>query len=180
MQLAVFALFALLSLVSAVVVVAHKNAVYSTMSLVVVLVSSAALFVLLGAPFIATLQVLVYAGAIVVLFLFVIMLLNLGRENATGEAEAPRGSGQKWGTILGAGVFAGTLLALIWRTYGSDSLEPLQEEAVATKPLATLLFSNYILAFEVIGLLLLVAVVAASVVARRVGSAGEAEAEKEG
>ena len=151
MEIAVFSLFSLLALVSALVVVTHKNAVYSTMSLVVTLVSLAALFVLLGAPFIATLQVLVYAGAIMVLFLFVIMLLNVARnENEAGEARP----GQKWGTILGGGVFAGTLLAILWKTYS----------------LAQLLFTRYLLAFEIVGLLLLVAVVAASVVARRLSA----------
>jgi len=76
MELAVFAIFAFLALASAIVVVAHRNPVYSTMSLVVTLVSTAVLFVLLGSPFLAALQVLLYTGAILVLFLFVIMLLD--------------------------------------------------------------------------------------------------------
>jgi NADH-quinone oxidoreductase subunit J len=181
MELAVFGLFAFLAVASALVVVSHKNPIYSTLGLVVTLVSSAALFVLLGAPFIATLQVLVYAGAIVVLFLFVIMLLAIGREQP-GDAEGELGlqlpqqqNGQRWGTILGAGVFAGTLLAILWRTYGGEQLEPLTEAFVDTKVLATLLFERYLLAFELIGLLLLVAVVAASVIARRLRPDGDAE-----
>ncbi|MGH7858980.1 MAG: NADH-quinone oxidoreductase subunit J, partial [Candidatus Binatia bacterium] len=81
MELAAFAVFALLALGSALVVVFHRNPVYSTMALVVTLLATAALFVMLGSPFLAALQVLLYTGAILVLFLFVIMLLNLtGRE----------------------------------------------------------------------------------------------------
>jgi len=77
MEIAVFALFAFLAVISAIVVVSHRNPVYAVMSLVITLISLAVLFVLLGAPFIAAIQVLVYAGAILVLFLFVIMLLNV-------------------------------------------------------------------------------------------------------
>jgi NADH-quinone oxidoreductase subunit J len=77
MELAIFAIFVLLGLGSALAVVLHPDPVKSTLSLVVTLFSTGVLFVLLGAPFIGTLQVLVYTGAIVVLFLFVVMLLNL-------------------------------------------------------------------------------------------------------
>lgn len=165
MELAVFLLFAVLALVSAVVVVMHRNPVYSTMSLVVTLFSLAVLFVLLGAPFIATLQVLVYTGAILVLFLFVIMLLNVGRE----EADADGGhTGQLWGAWLGAAVFAGAVGASLWRNYGRLELSQLTRERVALTPLARELFDRYLLAFEIVGLLLLVAVIAATVLARKV------------
>src|SRR6185295_4036771 len=98
METAIFLLFALLALGSALVVVAHKNPVYSTMALVVTLFSVAVLFVLLGSPFIGVLQVLVYTGAIVVLFLFVIMLLNIGREESQIAGHKP----QLIASILGA------------------------------------------------------------------------------
>lgn len=166
METLIFFLFAALALGSAIVVVVHKNPVYSTMSLVLTLFSLAVLFVLLGAPFLAALQILVYAGAIVVLFLFVIMLLNIQRE------EMPQASagGQRWAAILGAAVFAGFLLLLIWRA-GSPSVAPLTEEMVDMKTLARELFSTYLLPFEIIGVLLLVAVIGATVVARRMGTA---------
>ncbi len=164
MELAVFLLFALLALASALVVVTHKNPVYSTMSLVVTLFSIAVLFVLLGAPFIATLQVLIYTGAILVLFLFVIMLLNVGRDDS--EAGSARNA-QKWGAIIGAGVFAGTVGATLWRTYEDRELQPLTPDLVALKPFAAALFDRYLLAFEMIGVLLLVAVIAATVLARK-------------
>jgi NADH-quinone oxidoreductase subunit J len=174
MELGVFLLFALLALASAGVVVTHRNPVYSTMSLVVTLVSLAVLFVMLGAPFVATLQVLVYTGAILVLFLFVIMLLNVGRQ----ERDPDDGQrGQRWGAILGGGIFAGTIGATLWKTYRGVTVLPLSEETVALKPLAQALFDRYLLAFEAVGLLLLVAVVAATAVARRL-PLGEAVAER--
>ncbi len=164
MEYAVFFLFAFLALASALVVITHKNPVYSTLSLVVTLFSLAVLFVLLGAPFIATLQVLIYTGAILVLFLFVIMLLNVGRDDS--ETGSPRNA-QKWGAIIGAGVFAGTVGATLWRTYEARDLQPLTPDKVALKPFAAALFDRYLLGFEVIGLLLLVAVIAATVLARK-------------
>jgi NADH-quinone oxidoreductase subunit J len=164
MELAVFILFAFLALASALVVITHKNPVYSTLSLVVTLFSLAVLFVLLGAPFIATLQVLVYTGAILVLFLFVIMLLNVGRDEADPGSQR---NFQKWGAVVGAGIFAGTVGATLWRTYEIRKLQPLTTDQVALKPLAAELFDRYLLGFEVIGLLLLVAVIAATVLARK-------------
>jgi NADH-quinone oxidoreductase subunit J len=162
MELTVFLLFAALALVSALVVVVHRNPVYSTMSLVVTLVSLAALFVLLGAPFIAALQVLIYTGAIVVLFLFVIMLLNVQAE------EMPQGgqAAQRWASILAAAVFAG-FLVMLFRQAGGAEPGPLTPDLVSLRNLARELFSAYLLPFEIVGLLLLVAVVGATIVARR-------------
>jgi NADH-quinone oxidoreductase subunit J len=166
METLIFFLFAALAVGSAVVVVVHKNPVYSTMSLVLTLFSAAVLFVLLGAPFLAALQILVYAGAIVVLFLFVIMLLNIQREEMVQTGQ----SAQRWVAILGALVFAGLLVLLFWRA-GNPSVAPLTEEMVDMKSLARELFSAYLLPFEIIGLLLLVAVIGATVVARRMDTA---------
>lgn len=162
MELLVFLIFAFLALASALVVVAHKNPVYSTMALVVTLFSVAVLFVLLGAPFIGVLQVLVYTGAIVVLFLFVIMLLNIGREDSQIAGHKP----QLIVSILGAILFAGLLiLALLTMQVGSQ--QALSPELVSLKGLASVLFNDFLLPFEIIGLLLLVAVIGATVAARR-------------
>lgn len=166
MELAIFLLFAALALGSAVVVVTHRNPVYSTMSLVVTLVSLAALFVLLGAPFIAALQVLIYTGAILVLFLFVLMLLNVGREEI-----GPGRWGQKVAAGVGGLIFGGMVLVLVWRSYGRLALGPLSPELVSLDALAADLFGDYLLTFELVGLLLLVAVIAATVVARKAPAA---------
>jgi NADH-quinone oxidoreductase subunit J len=168
MEILIFAIFAALAVVSAIVVVAHRSPVYSTMSLVVTLFSVAVLFVLLGAPFLAALQILIYAGAIVVLFLFVIMLLNLQKsENRTFT------SPQLWMAMLGAVVFAGMLVLLVSQT-GERPLGPLTAEQVSLENLATALFSRYLLPFEIVGLLLLAAVIGATVAARKPPEGDEA------
>lgn len=161
MELAVFAIFALAALLSAVVVVVHRNPVYATMSLVVTLVSTAVLFVLLGSPFLAALQVLLYTGAILVLFLFVIMLLNVGKDRPSG------GGAQKWAAVVLAMLLAGSLIRLFWDAYSGRLAAELTPEFISLRGISELLFSTYLLPFEIIGLLLLVAVVAASWVARR-------------
>jgi NADH-quinone oxidoreductase subunit J len=161
MEVAVFGIFALLAVAFAIVVVAHPHPVKSTMSMVVVLFCLAVLFVLLGAPFLAALQVLVYTGAILVLFLFVVMLLNVGRSRPTGERPA-----QRWVALIAAAFFAGFLGMLLWRTHAPDTLEPLQPDFLSIHRLAWELFSTWLLPFELVGLLLLVAVVAAYVLAR--------------
>ena len=172
MELAIFAIFALLAVGSAIVVVAHRNPVYSTMSLVVTLFSVAVLFVLLGAPFLGALQILIYAGAIVVLFLFVIMLLNIQREEAAGAGGQ---TAQRWAALLGAAVFCGMVGVLVWRSRQGASLAPLSEQYVSLRALAQELFTRYLLPFEIVGLLLLVAVIAATVLARRPGAEEIAE-----
>ncbi|MEO8198614.1 MAG: NADH-quinone oxidoreductase subunit J [Thermoanaerobaculia bacterium] len=172
MLLTVFALLACLAIVSAIVVVLHRNPVFSTMSLVVTLVATAGLFILLGSPFLAALQILLYTGAILVLFLFVIMLLNVQRERATTTRIG--------GMLIGAGicalVFAGALVRLFWSAYSETELKPLTPDSVSLTAVARDLFGTYLLPFEMIGLLLLVAVVAASWVAQKAGTGDLADA----
>ncbi|MEO7794363.1 MAG: NADH-quinone oxidoreductase subunit J [Thermoanaerobaculia bacterium] len=168
MLLTVFALLAFAAVASAIVVVLHRNPVTSTMSLVVTLVSTAGLFIMLGSPFLAALQILLYTGAILVLFLFVIMLLNVQRERTTVTHAG--------GMVIAAGicavVFAGALVRLLWAAHSETVLEPLQPGSVSLVVVARDLFGKYILPFEMIGLLLLVAVVAASWVAQKAEPAG--------
>lgn len=174
METAVFLLFAALAVASSLVVVVHRNPVYSTMSLVVTLFSVAVLFVLLGAPFIAALQILIYTGAILVLFLFVLMLLNITREEASGIS---RQKVQLGGALLGAAVFGGMLALLFWNA-GRIDPGPLTEELVSMKGLAREMFSGYLLPFEIVGLLLLVAVIGATVVARKPPQTGPLPSEE--
>src|SRR3954466_118050 len=109
METLIFLIFAALAVASSLVVVMHRSPVYATMSLVLTLFSVAVLFVLLGAPFLGALQILVYAGAIVVLFLFVIMLLNLQK------SEDRRPTVQLGVAILGALIFVGMVGLVFWR-----------------------------------------------------------------
>jgi NADH:ubiquinone oxidoreductase subunit 6 (subunit J) len=143
MEIAIFLLFAATALVSAVVVIAHRNPVYATMSLVVTLVATAGLFLMLGSPFLAALQVLLYTGAILVLFLFVIMLLNVQRERARRRPGAVLGRG---GLVL-VGMLAAHWPRTRHRRRGSARAR------VASWPWQAL--RQYLLPFEIIGLLLL-------------------------
>lgn len=163
MELAIFLIFGALAVVSALVVVIHRDPVKSTLSLVVALFATAVLFLLLGAPFIGVLQVLVYTGAIVVLFLFVVMLLNLQRE-ARSEAG---GRLQRLFAILAAAAFAAMAGITVWRWTSGAAVGALDEGFVSLNALAAELFDRFLLPFEIIGLLLLVAVVAAYVLAKR-------------
>jgi NADH-quinone oxidoreductase subunit J len=124
-------------------------------------------YVLLSAPLIAAIQVIVYAGAILVLFLFVLMLLNV-------PAEVRQTPGRPIHQTLSAGAivaFAATLLA-VFRSYGASSAPPgpTAADPADLTPLAKLLFSDHILSFEALSILLLAALVGAFALARREGS----------
>ncbi|HEV8381679.1 MAG TPA: NADH-quinone oxidoreductase subunit J [Gemmatimonadales bacterium] len=156
-------------MLSALLCITRKNPVASALWLVVTLFALAALFVLLDAQFIAVLQVLVYAGAIMVLFLFVIMLLNLGRPAPT-DIKGPAG-------LLAAAVLAGGLLlqlqvlsratlpASIQLPAGTVSALQQQQGMVAA--VANPLFNTYLVPFEIASVLLLAAIVGAVVLAKR-------------
>lgn len=162
----VFYTFAGLAVASSGLMVTRKNPVYSAMYLVVTLFAIAAIFVLLNAHFVAALQVIVYAGAILVLFLFVIMLLNLGHEF---EADI---RGRFW-WVFGGGLalvlFAEffVLVRVIPERSGEDIVTPLVEAQGAVAAVAEPLFREYTVALEVTGILLLVAMVGAVVISKR-------------
>jgi len=159
-----FYVFAFLTLACGVLVVANpfsRNPVTSAMFLVLTIISMAGLFVLLHAFFLAAVQVLVYAGAVMVLFLFVIMLLDLKEE----ERRKVKKLGLVAGLIsIGAivGIFVKSLLATL---PGQNLPAPTAEGA--TIPLGKLLFTNYLLPFEIVSLLLLVAMVGVILLSKR-------------
>jgi NADH-quinone oxidoreductase subunit J len=165
-----FYLFGIIAIVSAVAFVTRKSPVAAALWLVNTMFSLAAMYVLLDAHFIGVIQVLVYAGAIMVVFLFVIMLLNLGHVSQMGDA---RGMGWK----LAAGLVGLALLAQMFALTKARVPEALAlpenslaNEVAATgaiAPIAGPLFNQYLLAFEVTSVLLLAAVVGAVVLGRR-------------
>jgi len=166
---AIFWWFGSLAMVSAALCITRRNPVFSGLWLIVTLFSIAALFVILDAQFIAVLQVLVYAGAIMVLFLFVIMLLNLGRQSST-DMRGPTGAG------FAAGLGALLLFQLrILRhaappeavTLPAGSVARLAQEQGLVASIARPLFDTYLLPFEVTSILLLAALVGAVVLAMR-------------
>jgi NADH-quinone oxidoreductase subunit J len=161
-----FYLFAFLMLLCGVMVLISRNPVTSAMFLVLTIASLAGLFVLLHAFFLAAVQVLVYAGAVMVLFLFVIMLVNLER------AEKERQFNKQWVVALLASVGLGLLF--VWIFMESKALavvvsRPAAElaEASNTQQVGQLLYGPYMLAFEIASLLLLVAIVGAVVMAKK-------------
>jgi len=165
-----FYLFGLIAIVSAVAFVTRKSPVSAAMWLVSVMFCLAALYVMLDAQFIGTMQVLVYAGAIMVVFLFVIMLLNLGHASELADAR-----GLWW--KLAAGLVGLAFLAQIFALSKARLPEVfvLPENTVANQvakdgaiaPLAGPLFHEFLLAFEVTSVLLLAAVVGAVVLGKR-------------
>ncbi len=166
-----FLLFLVMAAVGAVMIVASRNPVASLMFLVLTLFALAGLFVLLDAHFLAAVQVIVYAGAIMVLFLFVIMLLNLGTEQRS-DMRGLVGKGSA--LILGATMFAGLATAVrrggatdMAAGMGSETVRAVLESRGALGAIADPLYRSYLVPFEVTSLLLLVAVVGAIVLARR-------------
>ena len=165
----VFAICAVIVLVGAFGVVLSGNPVYSALSLVLTLFGVAVLFVEQDAQFLAAVQVIVYAGAIVVLFLFVIMLLGVDR--AEPETTSRRLPGQRPLAVLLGMAGLGELLALArWRHWLTGA-RPSRPGAIGgganTPALAKSLFTTYLLPFELTSLLLIIAVLAAVVLARR-------------
>jgi NADH-quinone oxidoreductase subunit J len=165
MERIVFDVAAALAILFSAFMVLSRRPVRSVLALVVAFFALAICYVLLLSPFIAVIQVIVYAGAILVLFLFVLMLLNVGRE-------LPEKTGRPIQTLLsgiGIVVFAGFLLATL-RKSGFVAVQPLaaQPGALADPSwLARVLFSDYLLHFEAVSVLLLAALVGAFVLARR-------------
>ena len=162
MEELVFYLCAAVAGVAALMVIVQRNAVYSALALVACFCSVAVLFFQLGAEFIAMIQVIVYAGAIMVLFLFVIMLID-------PESEGFAVNRHKKITITAVPVAALLGLLLLWAvpaivSSGSDaSLAP----TGGIEPIARSLFREYLLPFEVTSILILVAVLGAMVLAKR-------------
>jgi NADH-quinone oxidoreductase subunit J len=168
MELVVFVISAAIILGGAVGVVAFSNPVHAALSLVATLFGIAVVFVSLEAHLLAAVQVIVYAGAIVVLFLFVIMLLGVDKADSLREDPLP---GQRPLAVVGGLALLGLLLVVL---IGAENPVTGAEAAVAgfgdrpnVEQLARVLFSDYVFAFEITALLLTIAVVGAVVLARR-------------
>ncbi|HEY3857620.1 MAG TPA: NADH-quinone oxidoreductase subunit J [Verrucomicrobiae bacterium] len=159
-----FYLFAILTLLCGTLVIANpftRSPVTSAMFLVLTIVSMAGLFVMLHAFFLAAVQVLVYAGAVMVLFLFVIMLLDLKEEEQRKIKMAA--------AVLGAAATGLIALVVILTIYRSDLGYSIQHDRVdgSTIELGKILFTRFALPFEIISLVLLVAMIGTVLLSRR-------------
>ncbi|HUQ79739.1 MAG TPA: NADH-quinone oxidoreductase subunit J [Gemmatimonadaceae bacterium] len=165
-----FYLFGLLAIASSIAFVTRKSPVAAALWLVNTMFCLAALYAMLEAHFIGVIQVLVYAGAIMVVFLFVVMLLNLGQPSDMVDMRG------KWGR-LAAGLLGLALLAQVMVLAGRKLPEPFTPgggyDPIAVRDLGAVgsiaqpLFNEYLLAFELTSILLLVAIVGAVVIGRR-------------
>ena len=163
-DLILFIILAAIAIITAVSMLLSRNAVYSAMFLVLNFVTVAVLYLLLNAAFIAMVQVTVYAGAIMVLFLFVIMLL--------GAEKAAKGESLSWQPPL-AVLLGGALLMefayilFVRQTNLISNIESVSETFGSPASIGELLFDRYLLPFEITSILLLVAMIGAIVITRR-------------
>jgi NADH-quinone oxidoreductase subunit J len=163
MTLAIFLIFAVIAVVCAINVVVQTHPISSAISLVGVMGSLAVLYLLLGAEFIAAAQVIVYAGAIMVLFVFVIMLLNAGTESKRGRSLVAQ--------LLGAPLLIallGLLAYFVQRLYPRSASVRFGGFTHGTPlDIGRALFTTYLLPFEVTSILILIAILGAMVLARK-------------
>ena len=162
MHLALFIIFAGLCVAGALNLLLQRHPINSALSLIVVMSSLAVLYLLLGAEFLAAAQVIVYSGAIMVLFTFVIMLLNAGKEERTHGSKLAYIAG-----FPGAAALFG-LLAYIFISRRSDfGQASLGEYVATTSDLSQVLFKDLLLPFEVTSVLILIAILGAVALARK-------------
>lgn len=166
MQLALFIIFGILAVAGALNLLFQRHPINSALSLVVVMMSLAVLYWSLGAEFLAAAQIIVYSGAVMVLFVFVIMLLNAGEEERTTGSKAAYIAG-----IPGAAAIF-CLLGFVFlserSSFGAASIgEGLQHGTDNIAQISALLFTRLLLPFEVTSILILVAILGAVVLARK-------------
>lgn len=169
MELLIFYMFAGLAILASIGLVSGKNPVHSALFMVVVFFVVAALFVMLDAEFLAAAQILVYAGAIMVLFLFVIMLLRLQKEELR---DTSRHALQKFFGIALSLVFAFQIIMIVRGglfsgATGSFTPERVKELGGNTEAVAWVLFTDYLFPFELTSAILLMAMIGAVVLTKK-------------
>ncbi|MGC9157398.1 MAG: NADH-quinone oxidoreductase subunit J family protein [Terracidiphilus sp.] len=160
MHLILFFLFAGLCLAGAVNLLIQSHPINSALSLIVVMTSLAVLYLMLGAEFLAAAQVIVYSGAIMVLFTFVVMLLNAGREEHTLGSRAALAVG-----FPAAAVLLAVIATVILHAQGLGTAS-LSQGITPTEELSAMLFTKLLLPFEVTSVLILIAILGAVALAR--------------
>jgi NADH-quinone oxidoreductase subunit J len=163
MEQILFFIVAFITVVSALYFVFAKNPLYSILSLIVTFFSIAGLYILLNAQFLGIVQIIVYAGAIMVLFLYILMMLNL---NEADESKKPTYG--KFIAIFSAGLlFIGMLGAYKGMAMNSVASSTVNQSAGLTKNLGELLFNQYVLPFELASVLILAGIVGAVLIGKK-------------
>jgi NADH-quinone oxidoreductase subunit J len=171
LEVLVFAAMFVLALGSSLAMLFARNAIHVALFLVAAQFALALAFLLQGAYFVAAIQIIVYAGAIMVLFLFVIMLLGVDRREALTETL----TGQRPIAIGLGALLTAEILFVVWRGAaeiggnGSAAIDAINRDPGNVLALARLLFSNYLLPFEATSILLVVAIVGVMVLTKRIG-----------
>jgi NADH-quinone oxidoreductase subunit J len=163
----IFYIFGAVAVISSLLVIAQRNPIYSVLLLIASFGALSGLYVLLDAPFVAVTQIIVYAGAIMVLFLFVVMLLNAPHEDTEQDSRAHllmRPGPMRFGAVLALALVA----ELVWALTTGQGSGPFPAGAVTSvASLGRRLFTEYAFQFEVTSVLILVAMVGAVLMARR-------------
>jgi len=164
-----FYAFAAVAILASLLVIGQRNPIYSVLLLIASFGALSGLYVLLDAPFVAVIQIVVYAGAIMVLFLFVVMLLNAPHEDTEYDERVHpllRPGPMRFGAALAVGL----LVELVWAlTRGRDTGGFPDASVSSVAAIGQSLFTDYAFPFEVTSILILVAMVGAVVLARREG-----------
>jgi NADH-quinone oxidoreductase subunit J len=161
-ELLIFFLLAAVAVIGALSLILQKHPIHSALSLIVVMVALAGLYLLMGAEFVAAVQIIVYGGAIMVLFVFVIMLLNAGEEEHTDVSKLAKFAGLPLALALTA------LLAAAMLHHGGAVQNATNPDAIAdTSRISTMLFTTFVYPFELTSFLILIAIMGALVLAQR-------------
>ncbi|NAW51156.1 NADH-quinone oxidoreductase subunit J [Elizabethkingia argentiflava] len=162
MEQYIFYFVALLALVSAIYMVFAKNPLYSILSLIITFFSIAGMYILLNAQFLGIVQIIVYAGAIMVLFLYILMMLNLKSKD-----ESYKKGYMKFIGILSAGLLLTGLLGAYRGVQGSALLPTSDQGVGLTQNLGKLLFKEYVLPFELASVLILASIISAVLIGKK-------------
>jgi NADH-quinone oxidoreductase subunit J len=160
--LVIFFVLAAIAVLGAISLILQRHPIHSALSLIVVMIALAGLYLLMGAEFVAAVQIIVYGGAIMVLFIFVIMLLNAGEEERTNVSRLAFYAG-----IPLAVAVTGLIAAAIVSSQSTASMASTSGTLTSTKTLSNLLFTEFVYPFELTSFLILVAILGAIVLAQR-------------
>ena len=151
-----------IAILATLMVITRLNAIHALLYLIVSLFAVAVTFFVIGAPFVAALEIIIYAGAIMVLFVFVVMLLNLGPKSVEQE--------RRWlspGMWIGPGIIAGILLVELIIVFTAGTVQPMHINTVSPKEVGLSMFNTYLLGVELASMLLLAGLVGAYHLGRR-------------